>query len=359
LTELRKPLSAITSGVHYAVVAALLFGASTPLAKSLLGTADPLLLAGLLYCGSGAGLATVLLARALLVPDRPAIDWPARLEWGSLAIAIALGGIAAPPLLMYGLASTPASTASLLLNLEAVLTALFAWHLFRENFDRRIALGMGAIVAGGIVLVWTPGAPVGLTRGALLIAGACACWALDNNFTRKVSARDPLAIAALKGAVAGTVNLGLALSIGAHVPGVRTVVAALVLGFAAYGVSLTLFVLALRHLGTARAGAYYAIAPFFGALYAIGVQHEPATLAVAVAGGLMAFGVWLHVSERHRHRHRHDVLRHAHAHSHDEHHRHAHDFEWDGSEPHAHDHEHAPIEHSHVHVPDIHHRHRH
>jgi drug/metabolite transporter (DMT)-like permease len=359
LTLRQNRASTTASGVRYAIVAALLFGASTPLAKALLGTTNPLLLAGLLYCGSGAGLATVLVARALLRPDRRAIDWPARSELGWLAIAIALGGIAAPPLLMYGLSRTPAATASLLLNLESVLTALFAWYLFRENFDRRIALGMAAIVAGGIVLAWTPDAPISITGGALLIAGACACWALDNNFTRKVSERDPLAIAALKGIVAGTVNLGLALYLGAELTDAHTAVAALALGFAAYGVSLTLFVLALRHLGTARAGAYYAIAPFFGALYAIVVQHEPATLSVAVAGALMLFGVWLHVSERHRHRHQHAAQRHAHAHRHDEHHRHAHDFEWDGSEPHVHDHEHAPIEHSHVHVPDVHHRHRH
>jgi drug/metabolite transporter (DMT)-like permease len=359
LTEQPKRLSTAPSGVHYALIAALLFGASTPLAKALLGTVDPLLLAGLLYCGSGVGLATVLVVRTLLWRDRRAIDWPARSEWGWLAIAIVLGGIAAPPLLMHGLSRTPASTASLLLNLESVLTALFAWYLFRENFDRRIALGMAAIVAGGIVLAWTPGATIGFTGGALLIAGACACWALDNNFTRKVSERDPLAIAAMKGIVAGTLNLGLALYLGGRVPDVRTAFAALALGFAAYGISLTLFVLALRHLGTARAGAYYAIAPFFGALYAILVQHEPATPSVAVAGALMACGVWLHVAERHRHRHRHEAQRHAHAHRHDEHHRHTHDFEWDGSEPHVHDHEHAPIEHSHVHVPDVDHRHRH
>jgi drug/metabolite transporter (DMT)-like permease len=164
MTEPQKRFSTTASGVRYAILAALLFGASTPLAKALLGTADPLLLAGLLYCGSGAGLATVLVARTLLTPDRRPIDWPARSEWGWLAIAIVLGGIAAPPLLMYGLSRTPASTASLLLNLESVLTALFAWHLFRENFDRRIALGMASIVAGGVVLAWTP-TPIALPAG--------------------------------------------------------------------------------------------------------------------------------------------------------------------------------------------------
>ena len=197
---------------------------------------------------------------------------------------------------------------------------------------------MAAIVAGGAVLAWTPGESMRLTQGAALVAGACVCWALDNNFTRKVSLRDPLVIAATKGAVAGSVNLALALSFGADVPDVRTTVSALALGFAGYGVSLALFVLALRHLGTARAGAYYAIAPFFGALYAITVQHEPFTFAVGLAGVLMALGVWLHVSERHRHRHVHEMLRHTHAHRHDAHHQHTHEADLDGTEPHIHDH---------------------
>jgi drug/metabolite transporter (DMT)-like permease len=352
-------VSTLRTGVQYAIAAAMLFGISTPLAKGLLGTASPLLLAGLLYCGSGAGLAIVIGARALFKPHTRTLDWPSRAEWKWLAAAIALGGVAAPPLLMYGLTATPAASASLLLNLESVLTALLAWYLFRENFDRRIALGMAAIVAGGAVLAWTPGESIRLTQGVALIAAACACWALDNNFTRNVSLRDPLVIAAAKGAVAGSVNLGLALYFGADMPGVRVGAAALALGFAGYGVSLSLFVLALRHLGTARAGAYYAIAPFFGAVYAIVVQHEPFTLAVGVAGTLMALGAWLHLSERHRHRHVHEMLRHAHRHRHDAHHRHAHDFDWDGTEPHLHEHVHEPVAHSHAHAPDAHHRHRH
>ncbi|MEO7157249.1 MAG: DMT family transporter [Vicinamibacterales bacterium] len=352
-------LSTARAGVRYAIAAALLFGASTPLAKALLDTANPLLLAALLYGGSGTGLALVIAVRGLLGGSSRTIDWPARREWAPLAASIVLGGVVAPPLLMYGLARTPASTASLLLNLESVATALVAWFVFRENFDRRIALGMAAIVAGGCVLAWTPGAPGGVTPGALLIAGACACWALDNNLTRKVSQRDPRVIAALKGAAAGAVNLGLALHLGASLPAAGVVLAALAVGFAGYGVSLALFVVALRHLGSARAGAYYAIAPFFGALYAIVVQREPLTMTVAAAGALMVFGIWLHVSERHAHRHVHGMQRHAHPHVHDDHHRHVHDFAWDGHEPHAHDHVHAPVEHSHVHVPDVHHRHRH
>jgi drug/metabolite transporter (DMT)-like permease len=347
------------SGVLYAIVAAILFGASTPLAKDLLGTTSPLLLAGLLYCGSGVGLAAVLGVRALFASDRRGIDWPTRPEYRWLGAATLLGGIVAPPLLLYGLMTTPASSASLLLNLESVLTALLAWYLFRENFDRRIATGMGAIVVGGLVLAWTPGESIRVTNGAVLIAAACACWALDNNLTRKVSQRDPLVIAAVKGIVAGTVNLALGLRFGQTFPGMGVMASALVVGFAGYGVSLVLFVLALRHLGTARTGAYFAVAPFFGALYALLVQHETFTIQLGIAGVLMALGVWLHVSERHAHRHAHEMQAHAHPHVHDEHHRHAHDFAWDGTEPHAHDHVHEPIDHSHRHVPDIHHRHPH
>lgn len=347
------------SGVMYAIAAALLFGASTPLAKTLLGTTDPLMLAGLLYCGSGAGLALVQCVRGLDSSNERPVDWPAGLELCWLGAAIFLGGIVAPVLLLYGLQAMPASSASLLLNLESVLTALFAWFLFRENFDRRIATGMAAIVAGGLVLSWAPGGAAGMSAAAGLVAAACACWALDNNLTRRVAHRDPLVIAASKGLVAGAVNVGLALHFGRALPPLDVVAGALAVGFAGYGVSLVLFVLALRHLGTARTGAYFAVAPFFGALYALLVLHEPVSLQLAVAGALMALGVWLHVSERHEHRHVHEPLDHAHAHVHDEHHRHAHDFAWDGAEPHAHRHVHDRTAHRHRHVPDIHHRHHH
>ena len=352
-------LSTQRTGVLYALAAALLFGMSTPLAKQLLGASEPLMLAGLLYCGSGVGLAAALIARQVTTSNAHRIDWPTAIEYRSLAAAIVLGGVVAPPLLLFGLTTTLASTASLLLNLEAVLTALFAWILFRESFDRRIALGMAAIVAGGLVLAWTPGEPARWVSGVALITAACGCWALDNNLTRRVSQRDPLVIAAMKGIVAGAVNLALALRFGQHVPPLGETALALVVGFAGYGVSLVLFVVALRNLGTARTGACFAVAPFFGALYALVVQHEAFTAPLGFAGALMAFGVWLHVSERHAHRHVHAVQTHAHPHVHDEHHRHTHDFAWDGREPHAHPHRHEAIEHAHAHVPDIHHRHSH
>jgi drug/metabolite transporter (DMT)-like permease len=331
---------------------------STPLAKSLLGEISPWMLAGLLYAGSGAGLMLPLLGRALWARRGSSLALPKPEEWRWLAGAIFFGGVLGPVALMYGLQTTAASTASLLLNLEAVFTALLAWFLFSENFDRRIVVGMIAIVAGGAVLAWTPAAGRG-SFGLALIAAACLFWALDNNLTRKASASDAVVIASLKGFVAGVVNLGLALALGHRLPAFGIAAAAAGIGFLGYGVSLALFVLALRHLGSARAGAYFAVAPFFGAALAIVLLGEAVSWQIAVAGVLMAPGVWLHATERHDHLHAHEHQEHTHTHVHDEHHRHEHDFAWDGTEPHAHAHVHLPLVHAHPHFPDVHHRHPH
>ncbi len=346
-------------GVIYALLAAALFGASTPLAKALLGEVDPIVLAGLLYAGSGAGLAIVQLLRIAFIQRAEAIAWPSRRDWGWLAAAILSGGVLGPVLLMSGLATTAASTTSLLLNLESAFTALLAWFLFRENFDRRIAAGMAAILAGGIVLSVGPGHVGGVSRGALLVAAACLCWAIDNNLTRKVSASDAIVIAGLKGLVAGAVNLTLALGLGYAMPSLGSIVQAALVGFFGYGLSLVLFVLALRHLGTARSGAYFAIAPFFGGILAVLFFGDAVTLQLCIAAALMGVGLWLHLSERHEHEHAHDAVEHSHTHRHDAHHRHAHDFQWDGIEPHNHPHRHEPMVHKHVHYPDVDHRHQH
>ncbi|HEX9195248.1 MAG TPA: DMT family transporter, partial [Azonexus sp.] len=259
-------------GIAAALAAALLFGASTPLAKLLLAHASPWLLAALLYLGSGIGLFLVRRARRM-----PAVSL-ARGELGWLAGAILAGGIVAPVLLMLGLARMPASGASLLLNAEGVLTALLAWFVFHENFDRRVALGMLAIVAGAVVLTWPGEAHFAGSEAALLVLGACLAWAIDNNLTRKVSLADASFIAMTKGLAAGTTNLLLALKLDASWPAPSVVAGALALGFASYGASLTLFVVALRQLGTARTGAYFSVAPFFGTLLAIGLLGEPVTL---------------------------------------------------------------------------------
>lgn len=346
-------------GVISALAAAGLFGASTPLAKSLLGDVPPILLAGLLYAGSGAGLFAVLLLRLVGGRDRTPVAWPVRGEWYALVAAIFFGGILGPVLLMFGLSQLPASTASLLLNLEAAFTALLAWFLFRENFDRRIALGMAAILAGGVVLSMGPGDLGGPSRGVLLVTAACLCWAVDNNLTRKIAASDALFIAGLKGVVAGAINLCLAATLGYVFPGSALIAQAAAVGFLGYGLSLALFVVALRHLGAARTGAYFAIAPFFGGALAIIFGGDTLTLQLCAAGALMAVGVWLHLTEIHDHEHLHHAVDHIHAHRHDDHHRHTHDFEWDGTEPHTHRHRHAALAHRHSHFPDVHHRHRH
>jgi len=342
-----------------ALGAAILFGASTPFAKQLLsdgalGT-SPFLLAGLLYLGSGLGLTLVRLLRdrGWASPGLPRAEWP----W--LLGAIAFGGVLGPLLLMVGLAHTTAATASLLLNLESVLTAVLAWLVFREGTDRRIVLGMGLIVAGGALLSWPTGTASTPLLGPLALAGACLAWAIDNNLTRKVSASDALFIAGSKGLVAGSVNTGLGLALGAHWPAVGLWSSAMLVGFLGYGLSLVWFVLALRNLGTARTGAYFSTAPFVGAALAMTVWGEPASPMFWGAAALMAAGVALHLSEQHAHEHQHLPLAHGHRHRHDAHHQHVHDFDWDGTEPHSHPHRHEPLRHRHAHFPDIHHRHTH
>lgn len=344
-----------------ALFAALLFGASTPLAKLLAGNMSPLLLAGLLYLGSGLGLGMLLILRRLRERHRrqrvTRLHIP-RAEQPWLLGAIVAGGMLAPALFMLGLAQTSAASASLLLNLEGVLTAVVAWLVFRENADRRIVLGMAAIALGGALLSWQPGG-ASFSSGALLIAGACLCWALDNNLTRKVSSNDALLVAGLKGLIAGVTNTAIALYAGAALPGMAQLGYAGLVGFLGYGLSLSLFVVALRTLGTARTGAYFSVAPLFGVMISLVLWPDMPGGLFWAAAMLMGLGVWLHLSERHAHPHTHEVLEHSHPHRHDAHHQHAHDFAWDGTSPHAHPHRHAPLAHTHAHYPDIHHRHPH
>lgn len=346
-------------GVAAALLAAVLFGMSTPLAKAVSPRVDPVLMAGLLYLGSGLGLGAYAWLRARLkgAGSREAALTRQDVPW--LAGAILSGGVVGPVLLMWGLAQTPASTASLLLNLEGVLTALLAWFVFKENFDRRIALGMGLIAAGGICLTWMGRPEAGVPWGALAIGGACFAWAVDNNLTRKVSAGDPVQIAMLKGLVAGSVTTALGLVLGAKLPGAPILLAVGVIGLCGYGLSLTLFVLALRHLGTARTGAYFSTAPFVGAALSIVFLGDSLTLGFGIAAVLMGAGIWLHLTERHEHEHQHEPAEHEHLHRHDAHHEHSHGPSDPGGEAHTHSHRHEPLVHAHPHYPDIHHRHGH
>ena len=338
-------------GILAALAAALLFGASTPLAKLLLGETSPWLLAGLLYLGSGLGLAAWSALRRAAWPRLP------RAERLALCGAIAAGGIAGPLLLMWGLSRMAASEAALLLNAEPVLTALLAWFVFRENFDRRIALGMGLIVAGAVLL--SGFSPVASLAPAVAVLAACLAWAIDNNLTRKVSLADARHIALAKGLAAGAVNTGLALAAGASLPPAPVLGGALLVGWLGYGVSLALFVVALRELGTARTGAYFSTAPFAGALLAVLLLGETVTVSLFLAGVLMAAGVWLHITERHAHRHAHEPLEHSHEHEHDAHHAHEHRPPVPPGTRHTHAHQHERLNHAHAHYPDAHHRHGH
>lgn len=352
----------MSKSILYALGAALLFGASTPFAKILIGDNEPVLVAGLLYAGSGIGLSAWLLLRALLKSsDAPESSLTASdLPW--LAGAVLSGGIIGPVLLMTGLRYTDASSASLLLNMEGVLTALLAWFVFREQFDRRIFLGMLLIVLAGVLLSWPRTDMHGPESGwgALGVVAACLCWAIDNNLTRKVSASDAVQIAAIKGVVAGVVNLSFALLwMELPLPSIPSVSMAGVVGFFGYGLSLVLFVLALRGLGTARTGAYFSMAPFIGAAISLVMLGEHPEFIFWIAAALMGAGIWLHLTERHSHLHTHELITHTHSHSHDAHHQHQHDFPWDGKEPHTHPHHHEALTHAHPHFPDIHHRHTH
>ena len=339
-------------GIIAAFCSALLFGFSTPLAKLLVGQVQPWLLAGLLYLGSGVGLGIV---HALRTGGAVKLSRP---EWGWLLAAIGCGGVLGPLLLMWGLQRVSGSTASLLLNAEGVLTALLAWFAFHENFDRRIATGMAAIVAGAMLLSWSGTASLDAAAGPLAVVAACLCWGLDNNLTRKVALSDPVPIAALKGLVAGGVNTALGLAVaGAQLPSLDLMASAAVLGFFGYGISLVLFVLALRHLGAARAGAYFSLAPFAGAGLSIVLLHDPVTWQFVAAAVLMGVGVWLHLTESHSHDHIHSEMDHDHPHSHDLHHDHDHNPPVSGT--HSHVHHHRQVTHAHPHYPDTHHRHTH
>ncbi len=355
---LRPPVA--MKGIVYALQAAFFCGATMPLAKLLLDKLPPLLLAGLLYLGAGAGL-------ALWIIVRRGLSSSARLNEAALSLrdlpwlggSVLTGGILGPILLMIGLRLMPAFGASLLLNLENVFTALIAWFAFQESADRRIVLGMSAIAAAGLLLSWQGSWAFDSPWGSICIVGACGCWAIDNNLTRQISACDPLQIACIKGLVAGGINTLAALPGGIIWPPLSISSAAVIVGFFGYGLSLALYILALRHVGTARTGAYFSLAPFIGALLSLVILGETPGDLFWIAMALMAWGLWLHLSERHHHEHVHDATIHNHHHVHDEHHRHRHDFPWDGREPHTHSHHHAALRHTHSHFPDIHHRHKH
>jgi len=340
-------------GVASGLGAAVLFGVSTPLAKLLLPSSGTFMLAGLLYLGAGIGLTVIAPFR------RAGREAPLRRgDLPSLGAMVVAGGIVGPLLLLAGLARLPGGEASLLLNLEAFFTIGIAVLLFGESLATREVVGAVAIVLGGVVLASGSSDGGMYALGALAVAGASLAWAIDNNFSQRLSLRDPVAVTRVKTLVAGAVNVSVAVAIGDRLPSAAPLAGALATGFFGYGLSIVLHLLALRQIGTARQAAYLATAPFVGALAAVPILGERLTSKNIGAGLVMAVGVAILVRARHGHRHVHDAVEHDHAHVHDEHHDHA-QGEGVPSEPHSHPHRHEPMVHDHAHDPDPHHRHRH
>ncbi len=346
----------------YALGAAVLFGAGIPCSKILLGHMGPVTLASLLYLGSGIGLSMLILVRCLSGKDKPRVE--ARLNMHDLpwlAGAILSGGVMAPVILIVSLEKTPAATASLLLNFEAVATTFIAMFLFREQIGRRIWLALGLITLGSIALSWNSGGEWGVSSGAAGVILACILWGVDNNLIRNISAKDPVHIVAIKGSFAGLFSLGLAVLLHNVFPGLIMAVAALLVGFLSYGISIVFFILALRGIGAARTGALFSTAPFIGAIISIVLFREISDMMFYFALPAMAAGFFLLAGETHSHGHVHEIITHEHRHAHDDfHHIHTDNLgEVRESGEHLHPHIHERVEHEHLHSPDIHHRHMH
>jgi drug/metabolite transporter (DMT)-like permease len=342
------------------LVAAALFGASAPLGKLLLGQIDPILLAGLLYLGCGTG---VLLFRLFQRMGSPNIRREAHLmrsDYRWLFSAVITGGILAPILLLFSLRETPASTASLLLNFETAATSAIAVVVFREALSGRILWVVLAVTVGSILLSWDASGEWGFSLGALGVLGACVLWGLENNLTRNISAKDPLTIVLIKGISAGTFSCVLALILGNPLPPALPILGAMVLGSLSYGLSIVLYIRAMRNLGAARTSAIFGTAPLAGVILSFVLFRETLTGLFIAAMLLMIFAMALLITEKHAHKHLHEAVVHDHRHRHDDgHHTHDHPGMVDRSFTHSHMHEHAAVEHEHPHLPDIHHRHAH
>ncbi|MFC2077336.1 DMT family transporter [Candidatus Bipolaricaulota bacterium] len=345
--------------VRYGILAAVLFGISAPLSKLLLDGVDPLPLAALLYLGAGASLGLLLaIGRAFRLANTEARLERRDLPW--LLGAILAGGVAGPILLLLGLQQTPAATASLLLNAEVVATGLVALAIFRESVGRQVWAAIAAVAVGGALLSVDPSTGWGISSGAILILAACLAWGFDNNFTARISLKDPKRIVAIKGLAAGGFSLLLTLGLGRPLPALRHALYALLLGAVSYGASIALFVQSLRRVGAARTGALFGMAPFVGVALSLLVFRALPQWTFFLALPLMVAAVVLLSREKHEHAHAHVNLAHTHRHRHDDaHHDHVHADRVVASVSHAHEHAHADHVHSHTHQPDPHHRHEH
>lgn len=344
-----------------AILAALLFGISAPLSKVLLGNIDPVPLASLLYLGSGTGLFLYQLIKRFTGKHAEAEASLSRKDLPWLTGAIVFGGVIAPIILMISLQRTPASTASLLLNFESVATTFIAWVIFKENIGRRVGFAVGLITLSSVLLSWDFSNQWGLSIGALGVIFACICWGIDNNFTRNISAKNPFSIVTVKGIGAGLFSLILSVLLDSPMPDFKIILCAMLLGFFSYGLSIVLFVLAMRSLGSARTSAFFGTAPFIGAVVSFLIYKSPPDVMFMAAMPIMILGAVLLLRDQHGHKHFHEQVTHEHKHAHtDGHHNHLHENTGDSTNTtHSHVHEHEILEHTHEHAPDIHHRHNH
>ncbi|MFA5793927.1 MAG: DMT family transporter [Candidatus Brocadiia bacterium] len=358
--------------IIYGLAAAVLFGASAPFSKLMVNRIEPITLSALLYLGSAVELVIFRIFQLLdwqsrfsgILPSTKSGQTEAKLNRADLpylAGAILAGGVAAPILLMYGLKYTLASTASLMLNFEVVATTLIAALVFKEHIGRHALGAIGLITAASMLLSFNPEGQWSISMGTLGVLGATICWGIDNNLTRKISAKNPVTIGTVKGLVAGTISLILSLALGYALPGGIALTEAVVIGSLGYGLSIVFFILALRGLGAARTGAFFGIAPFAGVLIAFFLFREPPGIFFLIALPVMIAGVVLLLFESHMHRHSHPAMEHDHRHNHDdEHHLHEHSEESRVEEKaHAHQHRHDQTSHEGNHAPDMHHQHEH
>jgi drug/metabolite transporter (DMT)-like permease len=269
-----------------------------------------------------------------------------------LLVAVAVGGGVAPVLLVLALDRTPASTVSLLLNLELVATVVIARVFLHESIGRRAAVGISIVAAAGVVLAGAASASFAI--GAVLVAGACICWGADNAITASLDGYSPARITLAKGVVAGSVNIVLGVAI-AGLPAWTVIGAALLIGALGYGLSITLWITGARLVGAARGQVIFAMAPFIGALLSWLVHGDDLGASFVVAFAMSLCGVGLVATAHHGHVHHHATIVHDHA--------------IDPSDPHHAPgaielldgtlHRHLPMDHEHEHLPDIHHRHEH
>lgn len=344
-------LPALKGGL-LALIAAALFGVSTPLVQQFGKGLGPFTTAALLYSGAaciGAMLRKPVEKEAQVL----ASDFP-RL----LAVAL-FGAVIGPVTMSWGLQRTSGTGASLMLTLEALFTAVLAWRLYGEAMDRRVWAAVLFLLAGGVVLVLDQGsAGSSQMLGLLAVLAATAAWGMDNSLSRALAERDPGQVVLAK-AMLGTLATALiALLVGEPLPSLAAALGLVAVGASGYGLSLRFYLLAQRAFGAARTGSIFAFAPFIGAALAIGLGDRSGGWGLLLGGGLMLIGVLVHLAEEHEHTHMHEKSEHEHAHRHDDgHHNHVHDPMPEGE--HSHRHTHEAMEHAHAHVPDAHHSHSH